>query len=107
MAEEFRNLALGLPEAEEKAHFGKADFRVRNKIFASLPDAATAVVKLLPEQQDLLLSAEPKIYSPAAGAWGRQGWTRIALDAADEAAIRSNLRMAWANAAPKSLQNLV
>jgi hypothetical protein len=97
-------LALSLPEATEKSHFGKADFRVRNKIFASLPDGATAVVKLSPEQQDMAMSSEPAVFSPAAGAWGRQGWTRIALDGADGKTLQSVLRMAWRNVAPKSLQ---
>jgi hypothetical protein len=32
----FRRLALSLPEAAEGAHMGHPDFRVRNKIFASL-----------------------------------------------------------------------
>lgn len=99
----FRTLALALPEAEEKSHFGKADFRVRNKIFASLPDGSTGVAKLNPEQQGMLMAAEPDRFTPAAGAWGRQGWTRIALAGADEALLQSVLKMAWANAAPKSL----
>ena len=73
--ETFRSLALSLPEAEEKSHFGKADFRVRNKIFVSLPDAETAVVKFTPEQQEMLVAAEPAIFAPVKGGWGRQGWT--------------------------------
>ncbi len=100
-AEIFRRLAVSFPGAEEKSHAGKADFRVRNKIFASLPDAATGTVKLTPEQQELMLSAEPDLFSPAAGAWGRQGWTRIALVKAGEATIRSALRMAWTNVTGK------
>ena len=32
-----RRFALTLPEAVEKSHFDQPDFRVRNKIFASLP----------------------------------------------------------------------
>ncbi len=38
---DFRRAALSLPEATEGAHMGHPDFRVRNKIFASLgvPDA--------------------------------------------------------------------
>lgn len=32
--EDFRNLALSLPEAAESSHFGAADFRVRGRIFA-------------------------------------------------------------------------
>ncbi|MCA0432023.1 MAG: MmcQ/YjbR family DNA-binding protein [Proteobacteria bacterium] len=30
----FREMALAFPEAEEKSHFGKPDFRVKNRIFA-------------------------------------------------------------------------
>ena len=51
-ADEFRQLALALPEAIESAHMGHADFRVRNKIFATLPDKSWGMVALTPEQQD-------------------------------------------------------
>ena len=34
--DEFRKMALSLPEALEAAHMGHADFRVRGKIFATL-----------------------------------------------------------------------
>ncbi len=38
-ADEFRKLALELPEASESAHMDHPDFRVRDKIFATLgPD---------------------------------------------------------------------
>ena len=51
-ADEFRSLALSLPEASEGAHMGHADFRVRGKIFATLtPDEDRGMVKLTPEQQ--------------------------------------------------------
>lgn len=33
-----RELALDFPETVEQSHFGKADFRVRNRIFVSLPE---------------------------------------------------------------------
>ncbi len=86
-----RRLALQMPEAEEKSHFGKADFRVRNHIFSTLPDADTAVVKLTHEQQEMLTGAEPAIFAPVPGGWGRQGWTRVMLAAADELTLRSAL----------------
>jgi len=42
-----RKLALALPEAEERAHHGHPDFRVRGKVFATLwPDERRAVVRL-------------------------------------------------------------
>jgi len=99
-----RRLALALPEAEEKSHFGKADFRVRDKIFASLPDEGRAVVKLTPEEQAVVMAAEPALITPAAGAWGRKGWTVVALDGADEALIADLVRRGWANVAPKRLR---
>lgn len=102
-AETFRKLALAFAEAKESSHFGKADFRVRNKIFASLPDANTGVAKLLPEQQHMLMETGPAAVSPAAGAWGRQGWTRIDLTQTDKAMLESVLTMAWRNVAPKKL----
>ena len=79
----FRAMALALPQTEEKSHFGKADFRVRNKIFATLKDDATGVVKLLPEQQEMMTAAEPRIFVPVNGGWGRQGWTQVILASAD------------------------
>jgi hypothetical protein len=99
-----RRVALALPEAQEKSHFGKPDFRVRNKIFASLPEANRAVVKLTPEQQDMLVTAEPSVFSPVPGGWGRRGWTSVALARCDEVTLKSALRAAWKNVAPKSLQ---
>jgi hypothetical protein len=101
--QEFRRAALGLPEAEEKSHFGKADFRVRNRIFVSLPDATTAVLKLTREQQEMLSGAEPALFAAIPGGWGARGWTRLTLANCDEATLQSALWMAWRNAAPPSL----
>ena len=62
---------------------GHPDFRVRDQIFASLgvPDAAWGMVKLTPEQQEMLIAAEPAAFKPAAGAWGRRGSTHVRLAA--------------------------
>lgn len=98
-----RRMALSLPEAEEKSHFGKADFRVRNRIFATLPEPTHAVVKLTHEQQEMLTASEPAIFQPVKGGWGRQGWTRVSLSAADEVTLRSALLTAWRNVAPAKL----
>ncbi|WP_378948368.1 MmcQ/YjbR family DNA-binding protein [Mesorhizobium sp. ANAO-SY3R2] len=102
-ADDARRFALALPETIEKSHFGKADFRVRNRVYATLPESADAVVKLTPDQQELLASSEPAIFQPVNGGWGRQGWTRISLAAADEPTLRSALAMAWRNTAPATL----
>lgn len=102
--ETVRRLALALPEAEEKSHFGKPDFRVRNHIFATLPEGGHAVVKLTPDQQEMLAASEPAIFEPVNGAWGRQGWTKVLLANADELTLRSALLTAWRNVAPVSLR---
>ena len=105
--EDFRRLALALPEAEEKSHFEHPDFRLRDKIFASLKNARIAVVKLTLEQQDIMATAEPDVFSAVPGGWGTKGWTEIYLEFADEAALQSALRAAWRNVAPKNMLKLV
>lgn len=83
---------------------GHPDFRVGGRIFATLwVDEERAVLKLTPEEQDVLVEAEPDLFEPVAGAWGRRGWTNLALDGADEPAVRSALLAAWRNVAPPRL----
>jgi hypothetical protein len=102
--DDVRRLALALPEAVESAHVGRPDFRVRGKIFATLRAEETgAVVKLTREQQDILASSEPGVFTGIPGGWGFQGWTAIDLDSIDEVTLRSSLLMAWRNVAPKRL----
>jgi len=102
---QFRRIALSLPGASEGAHMGTADFRVGNRIFATLgnPDAASGVVGLAPDQQALLIATAPKVLSPVPGGWGARGWTRVRLAAADAATLESALTMAWQNRTPKKL----
>lgn len=103
-ADDFRSLALALPEACEGAHMGHPDFRVKNKIFASLgPDAAWGMVKLLPDQQRTFLRTAAGAFAPAAGAWGQRGATIVHLSKADAAQVRQALDLAWRNTAPKKL----
>lgn len=104
-ADDFRTLAVSLPEASESAHMGHPDFRVRGKIFATLgyPDDAWGMVKLTPGQQQLLVMAEPDVFVPVNGAWGRRGGTNVRLRAAKKAIVRRALALAWRNTAPKAL----
>jgi hypothetical protein len=104
-ADEFRRLALSLPEAVESAHMGHPDFRVRGKIFATLgyPNEGGGVVKLTPEQQGRLVQIEPEVFAPVPGGWGRRGSTMVKLAAATEDTLRPVLVDAWRNAAPKRL----
>lgn len=55
-----------------------ADFRAGGKIFASITqDERRASLKLSPEVQAMVTS-DPA-FEPAAGAWGRSGWTSVTL----------------------------
>ena len=102
-ADEFRDIALSLPETEEKSHMDHPDFRVGGKIFATLNhDFTQGMAKLTPEQQQEFLRME-KSFSPAAGAWGVRGATMITLVDTNEDAVREALRLAWRNTAPKKL----
>ena len=103
--EGFRRLALSLPEATEGSHMGHADFRVGNKIFATLgyPDGGWGMVKLTPEQQEAVVSAEPAVFAPVKGGWGRRGATSVLLRAARVRSLRVALAAAWHNTAPRKL----
>ena len=100
----FRRTALALSRAIESAHHGKADFRVGKRIFATLghPDENWGTVKLTAEQQQVLVEAEPDIFRPVPGGWGKQGYTNVLLAKADAATLKSALGMAWENVAPKT-----
>jgi len=99
-----RKLLLSMPEAEEKSHFGQPDFRVRNKIFGGLsPEGDRANLKLTPEVQAMLLDARPDAFVPAAGAWGRGGWTYVVLAKVKIEELRGLVAEAWRLVAPKRL----
>jgi len=104
-AAQFRKIALRLPEAVESAHMSHPDFRVGGKVFASLgyPEEGWGMVKLTPEQQQLVLDAEPLMFQPAKGAWGKGGATCVALKVAKAKPLTAVLTAAWRNTAPKAL----
>jgi len=95
--DEFRNLALALPDAQECTHMAHPDFRVGGRIFATLgyPDEAWAMVKLFPDQQAAFIAAAPKAFSPVKGAWGKQGCTSILLAKAKKRKVQEALYAAW------------
>lgn len=104
-AEHFRRLALSFPEAYEDSHMDHPDFRVRGgKIFATLSHGEkSGMVKLTPEQQEEFIRAEPEVFEPVKGGWGRGGATSVMLKSATKAILRPAIAAAWCNAAPKKL----
>jgi hypothetical protein len=101
-ADDFREIALSMHGAIERAHMGHPDFRANGRIFASLhANDLSGTVKLTPEEQRDLMRAHPKVFTPAAGAWGRQGWTVLRLSEADSGTARSAILLAWQNVVDK------
>jgi hypothetical protein len=95
-----RRLALDLPEVVESAHFERPDFRVRNKIFATLPpDRGVVILKSLPANLDALVSSDSGTF------WNewRGRWVGVRLDRVTLPLLRELIADAWRVAAPKRL----
>ncbi|MFO1482134.1 MAG: MmcQ/YjbR family DNA-binding protein [Verrucomicrobiaceae bacterium] len=100
-ADDFRDIALDMPGVVEKAHQNHPDFRIYDKVFASLgvPDEGWGMVKLTPDQQSLFISQAPTVFQPCNGAWGQRGYTSVRLEAASATILRSALSDAAENLA--------
>ena len=99
--DEFRTIALGIPQAVESVHMNHPDFRIAGKVFASLgaPDANWGMVKLSPEEQRLFIEKAPSVFKPCNGTWGRSGCTKVYLAPAKKSMLRPALRSAARNVA--------
>lgn len=103
--EDFRKMALSFPQTVEGSHMGHPDFRVRGKIFASIPDPSKprGVVAFTPEQQQDFMGDAPDVFEPLKGGWGLRGATYVNLKPAQKALLQTALTAAWPNRAPKPL----
>jgi hypothetical protein len=101
-----QKLALSLPEAEERDHFGSPSFRVKGKIFAQLSAQGKgehrALVKLSSADQAALIISAPDIFS-SVPQWGQHGWTYVQLSTVEESVLHSLLFQSWQRVAPKKL----
>ena len=112
--EDLRRLALALPEAYEDVHRRRPAFRLQSRIFAMLGVTGNtslftslgwdnvAVVKLDREDQLNMAAAWPDAVQPTE-TYGHHGWTYVRLEAIDEAALATIVRLAWVHVAPKRL----
>jgi hypothetical protein len=105
-ANEFRRMALSMPETVEAEHMNHPDFRVHGKIFATLayPDKSFGMVKLSLPDQHKFTQANKGAFTPVPGAWGQHGSTHVHLKAATKQIVQQALMAAWQHAAPKSLR---
>jgi len=101
--EELRQLALSLPEVEERETWGHPTFRVRSKIFATLSaDERVAGVKASLEDQEELIASDPETFAVASYT-GRFGWVSVQLSSVDPEGMRELVIEAWRRTAPKRL----
>jgi hypothetical protein len=97
--DQFRQLALAIPQAVESAHMNHPDFRLSGKIFASLgkPDEDWGMVKLTPAEQHDFMEQSPQAFKPCSGAWGERGYTNVHLPSIKTETLRSALTAAAEN----------
>ena len=101
---EVRRFALSLPETIEEPHFHFSSFRVKGKIFATVPpDEKHLHVFVDDEKRDLMVATEPQAYEKLW--WGKKVvGLRVILAKAKSGDVKGLLRSAWQSKAPKSLR---
>jgi hypothetical protein len=96
-AKDFRRIALSFEGAEQGSHMGAVDFRVGERIFATLASVKQGYGNLMitPEIQAGFVGDRPEVFLPIAGGWGRMGMTHIRLAEASEDVLTGALHTAW------------
>lgn len=97
-----RALALALPEATEQDHHGMASFRVRGRIFATVPDPGH--VRIMVAEDDVLAACAEAPRACERLLWGtRLAGVVVELRAAPAALVAELFESAWRRKAPASL----
>ena len=97
-----RRLALALPEATEQDHHDMSSFRVRGKIFATVPDEHHLRVMVDEDHIRAVATAHPRVCEEFY--WGtRLSCVVVDLRRASKALVDELLTDAWARKAPKAL----
>lgn len=93
--DEIRKVALALPETTEEPHHNFGSFRVRGRIFVTIPPGGELLHIFLPEQQrELALALDPEFLEPVR--WGSKVvGVRANLALARKATVLGLLRQAY------------
>jgi hypothetical protein len=95
-----RRLALSLPDATEEDHHGRSSFRVRGRIFATVPDQEHLNIFIEPMDVDGVVMLGPDVFAPVM--WGRAvKGVRVHLPRASSGMVRDLLTAAWRRKIPK------
>lgn len=98
---EARRMALALAGATEQPHHGMPSFRVRGKIFATVPDDAHLRVMVEPELARAAVETDPAAFAELW--WGRKlAGVTVVLARAKRAQVADLLERAWGARAPRS-----
>jgi len=98
-----RRFALSLPEVSEEPHFEYSSFRVRGKIFVTVPPDETHIhVFVGDDAREMALLRHPDFLEKLL--WGRKVCgLRVHLAAALPSVVNHLIRDAWTRKAPKRL----
>jgi hypothetical protein len=97
-----RELALALPEATEEDHHGMASFRVRGKIFATVPDSTHLRVMVDEMEIRAAVAENPGVCEEFY--WGKRlACVVVELRAASPGLVKELLTEAWVRKAPTKL----
>jgi hypothetical protein len=98
-----REIALSLPETEERPSYGTPGFRVRDRLFARIRQPGVLVLRVADEgEKDFLLRAEPDKFFTTPHYDGYPH-VLVHLGAVDREELRELLTDAWRVRAPKRL----
>lgn len=100
--EQARGLALALPQVTEQDHHGMASFRVRGKIFATVPDDEHLRVMVDEGEIRAAVAENPSVFHEFY--WGKRlACLVVDLSGANPHQLRELLTEAWLRKAPTSL----
>jgi len=95
-----RRLALSLPDATQEDHHGRPSFRVRGRIFATVPDQEHLNIFIEPMDVEGVVRLGPDVFAPVM--WGKEvKGVRVHLPRASSGMVRDLLTAAWRTMAPK------
>ncbi len=98
-----RRIALSLPEANEEPHFNYVSFRVRGKIFVTVPPDEEHIHVFVAEQaREQALALYPQSVEKLL--WGSKVvGLRVSVATAPVDVVDALIRQAWSHKAPKAL----
>ena len=102
-----RQFAMSLPEVTEQPHFHFGSFRVRGRIFVTMPPGDNHIHVFVPESNR---EEGPAVYPEFLEKlfWGgKVVGVKVTLAKAQPAVVKRYIRVAWEAKAPKALRSQV